>query len=126
MCSAPRCCHSLLKGVTHDGSATQNCTPFLRGFKYISKNFTPFSRGFKYILRNFYPYFARKQVQFSLKNNPFFRHFKYTFADTPLFQPNQEQAITSVLSLPPFLNFEYTLVENFHPFFTFWSTRQGN
>ena len=54
----PGCCHPLLRGVTHDGSATQN--------------FTPFSHGFKYIFRNFNPYFAQKQVQFGLKKNPIF------------------------------------------------------
>ena len=101
------CYHFVFEGVTHDYSVTQNRTPFLRFCKYT--------------LRNFNPYFAQKQVQFSLKKNPFFLHFKCTFANMPLFQPSQEQTdhfFTSIFhrsqNLHP--NFEYIHPGN-QPFF---------
>ena len=67
-----RCCHLQIKSVTHDGSATQNCTPFSRSFEYIFRNLTPYMHSFKYICRYFHPYFTQKQVQFCQKKNPFF------------------------------------------------------
>ena len=98
------CYHFVFKGVTHDRSATQNRTPFLHCFKYT--------------FRNFNPYFAQKRVQFSLKKNPLFLHFKYTFSNTTLFQPNQEQTDHSFTSI-------FHRNKNLHSFFQISSTQSN-
>ena len=86
-----RCCHLQIKSVTHDGSATQNCTPFSRSFEYIFRNLTPYMHSFKYICRYFHPYFTRKQVQFCQKKNPFFGISSTLLLTHPFFGQNKNR-----------------------------------
>ena len=88
-------------------------------FRAVSSTFSEISPLFRVVSSTFSeiltPILHENRYNLARKRTPFILLSTYTFADTPLFQPNQEQTKTHI--------FEYTFKKYFHSFFQISSTR---
>ena len=94
-------------------------------WRFRNSKLPPFFARFRVPFQKFHPFFCavsstfvdiltsilhENKYNFARKKNPFIWHFKHTFADTPLFRPNQEQTKTHFLKSN--LTFLLLLFEN--------------